>query len=242
MNVSTTKDYSIFKIHPSNRPIDENNLKKIVDSIRSKNLLQFRPIVVNTKMEIIDGQHRLAAAKILDIEVYYTISRDSDANDIILLNVNQKKWAIDDYVHYYISIGNENYIKFSKFKQNEKIDSRQTLRLMGKSGSSSLKVFREGKFQFPEDEKVDFLKIKISEYDDIIDTIKTTKIGGNLICARAGFKEALLEMIKSQEFETELFKHKLSFNIDKIRICSTREGYLGMLRDIYNWKNRNKAV
>ena len=30
-----------------------------------------RPIVVNKKMEVMDGQHRLMAAKQLGVEIYY---------------------------------------------------------------------------------------------------------------------------------------------------------------------------
>jgi len=69
--VIKTKDYSIFKKHESNRGIDQNNLKKIVNSIKAEDLLAFRPILVDAQMRVIDGQHRLEAARLLDLDVYY---------------------------------------------------------------------------------------------------------------------------------------------------------------------------
>ena len=62
MSLEKTKNYEIFKIMDCNRELSAANLQKLIGSIKSRNLLEFRPIIVNSKMEIIDGQHRLAAA------------------------------------------------------------------------------------------------------------------------------------------------------------------------------------
>lgn len=66
-----TKDYNIFKKHPNNREIFHANLEKIKRSIQIKNLLEYRPIIVDKKMQVIDGQHRLEAARQLGVPIYY---------------------------------------------------------------------------------------------------------------------------------------------------------------------------
>lgn len=50
-----TYDYSLFNLIGGNRLINVLNYKKLMKSIDEKQLLI--PILVNEKMEIIDGQH-----------------------------------------------------------------------------------------------------------------------------------------------------------------------------------------
>ena len=110
-----TSDYSIFQKHSSNRNIDKSNLNKIINSIKARNLLYLRPIIVNKNFEIIDGQHRLEAAKYLELPVFYQIQPEAVDEDIILLNDNMKRWTIDDYLNYYLSKGNIEYTKLNEF-------------------------------------------------------------------------------------------------------------------------------
>lgn len=71
MNILKTNDYGLFKSIMANREIDDKHVKRLAKSIARKNLLYIRPLIVNEKMQIIDGQHRLAAAKEIKATVYY---------------------------------------------------------------------------------------------------------------------------------------------------------------------------
>ncbi len=118
--IQSTKDYDMFKKHENNRDIDSGNLRRIMASIQTQNMLEFRPILVDSKMRIIDGQHRLEAAKKLDVEVFYQINEESSHEDIALLNSAQKRWYTQDYMNYYASLGKSAYAKlldYSKKKQ-----------------------------------------------------------------------------------------------------------------------------
>src|SRR5580693_9488423 len=105
-----TKNYELFLKHDSNRELVENNVTKIMKSIETRNLLEFRPILVNEKMQIIDGQHRLEAAKRLGIEVYYQIMKKPPAETMLLLNTNQKRWTTNDYLNYFCEEWNGQYM------------------------------------------------------------------------------------------------------------------------------------
>ena len=78
MKVEETTDYKQFKKVKGNRGYAQRHLKNLVSSIAQNNLLQYSPIIVNDKMEVIDGQHRLAAAQSLGLPIYYVVAGDGD--------------------------------------------------------------------------------------------------------------------------------------------------------------------
>jgi len=66
-----TYDYEIFKRMRGNRILNNSHVKNLVKSMKEKYLPQ--PILVNKDMEIIDGQHRFAAAEELNLPIHYLI-------------------------------------------------------------------------------------------------------------------------------------------------------------------------
>ena len=66
-----TTDYDIFKQLLGNREINYNHVRRLIKSMQEEYLIV--PIQVNEKMEVIDGQHRIAACKELGFPIYYMI-------------------------------------------------------------------------------------------------------------------------------------------------------------------------
>jgi len=237
--IEKTTNYEMFKKSSANRPISQTNLARIVSSIRSKNLLEFRPIIVNDRMEVIDGQHRLEAAKVVGVEIWYKIDKESQTEDILLLNLNQKNWDLGDFLNYYTSSDKEEYVKFDAFIKKENVDIRQGLRLLNVVRSHGFRNFKSGDFKFPEGFEMVNVMNSLSKYKAIISLISLQKIDGSKICARHKFKTALLEMLKNEDLDFDVFKEKIAVNLDKVRFCAGANEYLNMLTQIYNWKNRN---
>src|ERR1700742_2697053 len=98
--IKSTNDYTIFKKSPSNRDIEDPHVRSIMASISIKDMLHLRPILVNSNMEVLDGQHRLEAARRLNAKIYYQIETKSEDADIILLNAHQKNWKTECYFNY----------------------------------------------------------------------------------------------------------------------------------------------
>ena len=92
---------SAFK---SNREVTLN--KKLENSILQKGII--RPIIVNSTMQIIDGQHRYSIARKYGLPVYY-VSVNKEMNDIIKINNTACKWRVIDYINKYVILGNEEY-------------------------------------------------------------------------------------------------------------------------------------
>ena len=54
-------------------------------AIKKNNLLRVNPIIVDRKMNVIDGQHRLEACKILKEGIYYMLDDHISQADIAAL-------------------------------------------------------------------------------------------------------------------------------------------------------------
>ena len=107
-DVYTTRDYSIFKRLVGNRDIPESRISKIIASIQEIGWVH-NPIIVNEKMEIIDGQGRFTALKRLKMPVEYVISPGAGNKECIFMNMNMVNWKLPDFIKSYAEQGNENY-------------------------------------------------------------------------------------------------------------------------------------
>lgn len=238
--IKKTFDYDLFKKHHSNREISSVNLKRITASIKAQNMLQFRPILVDSEMRVIDGQHRLEAAKDLGVEVYYQIDDSDEPEKIILLNANQKKWGIEDYCNYHISQGNENYEKLRRFCKEKGVNVATAIRSFGrKCGGDTALEFKSGKFKFFDAEEVKFIESMLMKKKVVMEAMLKYILKYDHCIKSVKMESALFALLKNPDFNHLTFISKLAYKADAIRPCADKMGYYNMLRDIYNWKNQN---
>ena len=167
MTIQKTKDYSKFKRFSSNRRIIRSHLKNLIVSISQQNLLPENPIIVNEKMEIVDGQHRLEAAKMLKIDIYYIVKSGASTEDVRLLNQALKPWFMSDYVRLYEVSGNKNYTILREFCEKNSIPLGRAMGwLTGvhHNRNNIIQGFREGKFEVTTIEDAELLAIELDHY------------------------------------------------------------------------------
>ena len=70
MKIFTSSDYSIFKLST----LIDQHYKKVLKSIKENDYTKYQPILVNNKMEIVDGQNRFLACKELGIPFHFIVS------------------------------------------------------------------------------------------------------------------------------------------------------------------------
>lgn len=238
--IEKTSDYSLFKKHENNRNLSETNIRNLTFSIKAQNLLSFRPIMVNERMEILDGQHRLEAAKRLGVEIYYQVKKESNHEDIVLLNNNQKKWEFEDYLNYYCSLGNNDYLQLRDFIGKRNITLKEIKNILSKtSGGWMYWQFKRGAFKFFSKEEVDSVDLMIVKVKYILDDIKRYLPSNPAFIDSFRMRTALMSIIKNPQCNFDVFKSKVAYKADSLRACATSQGYYAMLRDIYNWKNSN---
>ncbi len=71
MKINKTYNYDKFGDLDGNRKLNQSNLNWIIESMRKK--YNPIPIIVNKKMQVIDGQHRLEACRRLNLPVFYLV-------------------------------------------------------------------------------------------------------------------------------------------------------------------------
>lgn len=149
--IFVTSDLKQFKHITGNRHINRDHLLSIKRSIQRKNLLAYEPILVDPNLGIIDGQHRLEAAKQLELEIYYMIVPDAHFEDVTLLNSNLKNWTMEDYLTAWIERGNEEYINVKKFAKQYGLTLSNAVAILNIDGSkrslgAPYRIFKAGDF------------------------------------------------------------------------------------------------
>lgn len=114
MEIQKTKDYGQFKSITSNRDVNRVHVKRLSQSIKARNLLWAKPPLVNEKMQIIDGQHRLEACEMVKEDFYFVIAEGLTKDDMAILNTNQKNWTGSDFINFYAIEGRKDYQELSK--------------------------------------------------------------------------------------------------------------------------------
>lgn len=136
VQIQKTTEYDKFKLFRSNRLVNQNHLKRLVRSVKAKNLMHLFPIVVNENFEVIDGQHRLATAVELGIPVYYLVDGSVTKADIAMVNNNRKGWAAIDFVNYYEQEGLDEFKKLRYIINTYGLPVIGASRLISKSADS----------------------------------------------------------------------------------------------------------
>lgn len=238
--LSDTLDYDIFKSHEANRKKDEKHVNRLVEEIRENNKLAARPILVGKGNVVIDGQHRLEAAKRLNLPVYYIVDETADIKDIKSINTNTKTWTIGDYLNYYAQQCYPEYIDLQAFVEKEKMPLNVALQLLNAGRATSFfKEFKEGHYQFPKGEDFAEAMIKKCQISHVIAHIKKSTTGPKTYLDRVTFYDAMVNFFNIKMFNYDTFLNKLSYRIDLIHPCARRCEYMKMFKSIYNWKNQD---
>jgi ParB-like nuclease family protein len=233
--VNPTDNYSIFSRCQSNREINWGHVNRLCESIRAKNLLFLRPIEVTKNMEILDGQHRLEAAKLLKVPIYFKITDKMNIKDVALINAAQKAWSPPDYFNFYCSQGYEEYLKMKSFIANSGITFSCAYSLDVDLSSNGVFAFRNGEYICRlEDSGKHIEKAReIFEWCATIIGAKTFLKGGRAL-------KALVIFLKHEDIEVEKFQRNFFYFVNKFVPFHSIKNYLEFFLTIYNYKNHNK--
>lgn len=236
--IKQTKDYTMFKKHDSNRTIDNRNLNRIIESIKEEDLLAECPIIIDKDGRVVDGQHRLEAAKILGKAIYYIESDGFSSKAMNRLNTAKKSWALDDFLNNFCAEGHEDYIKLQDFIKKEKLPLNIAIQLFaGHRSKSLLNEFKEGKFKFPNEKDFEECLVKLIQINEIREYIRKKTIGTKSYLDRVTFSEALINFFNIKSFEYKVFINKLQYKVDMMHPCTSIGDYLKLFKEIYNWYN-----
>lgn len=227
--VLTTKNYRLFERHEGeNRILNVKRHKRLFDSMKLYGFLACFPIVVTKdgeKLIVKDGQHRLTIAESLNIEVHYIVEEIDF--DVAVVNSTAKIWTVRDYADKFISGGNQEYKEGLDFSITHKIPVSTAFALL--AGTSSFgncqEAFIDGTW-----------KIKDRSWALSVASIFTAFV--NLApCLKSNrFIEAAMAVCRVKNFDASRLIRCAGKRREKLVGYSTRDGYLQMLEDIYNYQ------
>ena len=220
-----TTDYSIFKEITSNREVDPKHVRKLVAAISKKNLLHANPIKVNESLQVIDGQHRLAAAKELGLPIYYEISNIT-REDVSTLNSNQKNWNAMNYIDFWAVEKKEAYLKISSMISTySDIAISAILALSNGEGKRSLEQLKEGNLDVS----------NIGHCKEVCDIcLELNRRFQKDFVFDSRFPLALSAALNDENFKTEILLSKISASPRDWVRCHTKVQYMEMIEEIYN--------
>lgn len=226
MEILSTKNYSQFKILDCNRSLEDAHVKKLIKAIEEKNLLALNPITVNERMEVIDGQHRLKAAKMLRVPIYYQISNTVTAEDIFALNSNKKNWNPHDYLKFYCANGKTDYTVISDFlTKYPQFPLSPSLQILAPTTANASKKFREGLF------KVENITSAEAIADQLSELGKTHDFAFNSTFIRAYVTITQIKGFDFNRLARQIAKQPLSFVP-----CVNKDQYRDMMERLYNYE------
>jgi hypothetical protein len=203
------------------------------------------PIIVNERMEVIDGQHRLEASKASGVPVRYIVVPGYGLEEVQRLNASSSNWTKMDYLESYAKMGVPAYVTMLDFMRRHKVFSLlpcEILLTQRFSGSNNgiteraegrqgkVKLFEAGKMQIADLEKAERMAGEIKELANIFDHYNT-----------ATFVNAYLNVCKKDVFNPTQFIEKCHSFPQLLEPKINVSGYIEMIEDVYNFRSRNKV-
>lgn len=163
--IQSTTDYDTFGRIGGNREVYPPHVKRLVSAFKdSEDSNSFSPIVVNEKMQVIDGQHRLAALAELGLPVYYIETEGLSLKDTQDVNSVMRPWAPIDFAVSYAELGYKPYQNYIEFKKKYHLNHNTLMRFLALDESATNESFRRGQFTTPNIKKSALLCEQLNDF------------------------------------------------------------------------------
>lgn len=229
--IESTMDYRKFLTIGGNRNVDLKHVNQLKSEMqRNPDLFAALPVLVNENWFVIDGQHRLEAAKQLNLPIYYIQEKGVGLADTRQMNIAQRRWRIHDFAKSYADSGRPAYVELLKaWKQYNALPLSIVANYLGGTagGGSFTSAFARGEFQI--------LDPEIS-YANLDFLTKVLSITGRR--ANNAFAAAIQKVLAHPDFDEELFLSKLQEAPEMLEIYSSARASIRNIEDIFNRRNK----
>lgn len=233
--IQFTRNYDMFELMEDNRDVkDEKHIKELMGSMERNGFLQSKAISVKNnggKYAVLDGQHRLEAARRLGVTVWYNIDDGIPETALPDLQI-AKKWLPKDYLKHFIVKGVKSYAKVKELSDMYPKVSITTIVLLMEGaahGEGSGVRFKTG-------------TIKITQYEKALKTLQYTdemhKLYKHEWLFGRTFLTEFINIIGIDGYKQRTMMEKLRYRSEEFRQMLSGEGYLKMFDQIYNYKTQ----
>ncbi len=222
----------VFK--DENRKTDPRHIARLKAALSEDNQLHVRPIVVNAKLEIIDGQNRTMAARELGLQkIPCLVVKGASVESAPTINQNMKNWGGSDFAHYWAKKGKADYVQFNDFSARTGLPySVAIVLLSGGNAKNSRHItnFKRGLFTIFRAKAGDYMRyveLFLQRLEDFKPYLKSSTHDTPFIMA-------FWRVFNNINYQHERMVHKLAVNGFTKR--STKDAYVEELEEVYNYK------
>jgi len=210
----------------------------------------FSPILVNEKMEIIDGQHRFNACRDLNLPVYYTVVKGYGLEEVKILNTHMKNWQKKDYLDAYCDLKHPEYLKFREFMTSYPMFKMKAAECIlrnkvEKGGDSQAKELRT-----KENPSGRYTRRYFENGELVIKNFELAVENAEKICEikpyfhkynNHVFVAAMINIFKNEDYDHDTFMSKLAATPTMLQPCVNMIQYYYVIEDLYNFRSRKKV-
>lgn len=247
-----TNNYRLFGKINGNRDVKDSHVKKIRESIRTRQVSEVPIIVVkNPNYEedsipflIVDGQHRYRGIMEENLPLSFVIADSIPDEEILrtieLLNTASLEWDVTQFMNSKNTLMNENYVRYKSLYDRFDFEHEMFFYLMKKNGISiTHKNFKEGllivnQTMYNEIEKV---------FNWLEKFICVVEKYGKRYYLKGLIDLYYLEGINLNRLEDVIFNRRVSVDSDILQYSgSIRQALNHLVLDLYNQKLRKNLI
>lgn len=233
--IKTTSNYSLFKLSRENRAVDLKKHRRLLRSMQKYGFIQDFPMVTTRDpadglLEIREGQHRFTFAVQLGIPVHYV--ETNTEFDIAEINTTPKAWSTEDHARKHAANGLLQYQDGIDFAKEHGIALSLAFALLG--GTTSFgnisEAFYDGRFA-----------VKDRDWAEDVANVYTAvgRMSSNRQFKNVRFLEACMAVCRVPEFSADRLIRGASSCREKLIPYATKDAYLTMMEDLYNFRSRS---
>lgn len=232
IEIQKTQDYDLFKEIKGNRTTSKSNVNKLREAIRHNPAsLEYNPILINEKWEVVNGKHRLEAARAEEVPVYFVQVAGLGLKDVQKLNAIAKVWSPLDYAHSYAEIGLTDYRLYVEFKKFYKLNHDILMAYMSLDRFINTTMFREGKFSVPDANASANLCDMLKTFEPYFDRANTRS-----------FAMAFKQLATTPKYNHSIMLTQLERYSSRLKVRALPKDYLEDLIDFYNYYRQGKRL
>lgn len=233
MSKEKTNNYAMFIANDEQRILDHGHIKNIASSIQDHGFRSSKPLQCyrkNGKLIVVDGHHRLEAAKLVGSPVFYEVENKDAQETMADVNRLVKRWNTMDYIRLYANRGIEDYQKilyYVDFGIPAGMAASMMINNSAGSGNANT-VIAMGAFKAKDTQHIEKVKSLIERFAD-----------ANPAAKSRSFIAAISKCIFCEDFDINVFSKRMNENIGMLEKTSNEEQMLIQIESIYNFRSRN---
>lgn len=228
--ILSTKKYELFGMLDENRPVDVGSprRRRLMKSMQKSGWIRELPMLCvrnNNRLFVKDGQHRLAIARELGIQVWYVVIESGDI-DVRTINGTQTPWNFLDYGGSFAAQGKSDYAEAMHFAKEHGIAASTAAALLidHNSVGEISNQWKNGTFRIANRKGADI----VAEVFSFVRSLNKQVGNRYMLCA-------IQACCLVPSFDTQRFMKAAERHPEMLAKYGSRDGYLDMIQRIYNF-------